>query len=145
MSTPSSPPMAPPPGPFTPTPSPPPYSDSFSSPRTGMLPRGQIRWTMLAVFVIGLICLLAIFHFSAQQVSRSGLPTMLPVPRLSEQSSGPSGTTPRTSAGAPTTAPAGGSLSVAGINENRTVVCRTGRSVSAEWATRWCSPATARV
>jgi hypothetical protein len=80
---------------------------------------------MLTVFVIGMICLpLVIFHFSAQQVSRSGLPTMLPLPRFPEQSSGPSGTMPDTSAGAPTAAPAGGSLSVAGINESRTEVCK---------------------
>ena len=94
-----------------------------------MLPRGQIRWIMLAVFVIGMICLpLAIFHFSAQQVSRSGLPTMLPLPSFPEQSPAPSGTMPHTSAAAPstskTTAPAGGTLSVAGINETRTVVCK---------------------
>jgi hypothetical protein len=127
---PPGPPMPPPSGPpLTPTPPPLPYSDSFSSPRTGMLPRGQIRWIMLAVFVIGMICLpLVIFHFSAQQVSRSGLPTMLPFPDFSSSSPAPSGTMPHTSAAGPstskTTAPAGGSLSVAGINESRTVVCK---------------------
>jgi DUF3060 family protein len=123
--TPPTPGLPPPPGPLTPTPPPLPYTDSFSSPRTSMLPRGQIRWIMLAVFVIGMICLpLVIFHFGAQQVSRSGLPTMLPSPSFPEQSPAPSGTMPHTPAVAPTTAPAGGSLSVAGINEIRTVVCR---------------------
>jgi Protein of unknown function (DUF3060) len=123
---PPGPPMPPPSGPpLTPTPPPPPYSDSFSSPRTGMLPRGLIRWIMLAVVVIGMICLpLVIFHFSAQQVSRSGLPTMLPFPEGSSSSPTPSGMLPHTSAGAPTTAPAAGSLSVAGINESRTEVCK---------------------
>jgi hypothetical protein len=127
--TPPPPGLPPSPGPFMPTPLPLPYSDSFSSPRTGMLPRGQIRWIMLAVFVVGMICLpLVIFHFSAQQVSRSGLPSMLPLPDFSSSSPAPSGMMPRTSAGAPSTsltsAPVGGSLSVAGINEIRTVVCR---------------------
>jgi hypothetical protein len=123
---PPGPPLPPPSGaPLAPAPPPLPYSDTFSSPRTGILPRGQIRWIMLAVFVIGMICLpLVIFHFSAQQVSRSGLPTMLPLPSFPEQNSGPSGTMPHTSAGGPTTAPTGGSLSVAGINESRTVVCK---------------------
>jgi Protein of unknown function (DUF3060) len=123
---PSGPPMPPPSGsPMSPPP-PLPYSDTFLSPRTGMLPQGQIRWIMLAVFVIGMICLpLVIFHFSAQQVPpRSGLPTMLPFPEGSSSSPTPSGTMPHTSAGAPTTAPAGGSLSVAGINESRTEVCK---------------------
>ncbi len=123
---PSGPPMPPPPGPLTPTPPPLPYTDSFSSPRTGMLPRGQIRWIMLAVFVIGMICLpLAIFHFSAQQVSRSGLPTMLPLPNFSSNKSRPVGDdAAHLRRCAYSTAPAGGSLSVAGINETRTVVCR---------------------
>ncbi|MDT5022881.1 MAG: hypothetical protein QOI33_3405 [Mycobacterium sp.] len=117
--------LPPPPGPLTPTPPPLPYTDSFSSPRTGMLPRGQIRWIMLAVFVIGMICLpLVIFHFGAQQVSRSGLPSVLPLPSFPEESPTPSGTMPHTSAGAPTTTSAGKSLSVAGINETRTVVCK---------------------
>jgi hypothetical protein len=87
---------------------------------------------MLAVFVIGMMCLpLAIFFFTAHQVSRSGLPTMLPFPSFSSLSPTPSGTTPHTSAAAPstsatsvTTAPVGGNLSVSGINEIRTVVCR---------------------
>ena len=122
---PPGPPMPPPSGPAVPTPPPMAYSDSFSSPRAGMLPRSQIRWIMLAVFVIGMMCLpLAIFYFSAHQVSRSGLPTMLPLPDFSSSSPAPSGTMPHTSTGAPSTAPAGGSLSVAGINETRTVVCR---------------------
>ena len=128
----------PPPGPPMPPPSVPgvppppmPYSDSFSSPRTGMLPRSQIRWIMLAVFVIGIMCLpLAIFYFGAHQVSRSGLPTMLPFPDFSSSSPAPTGTMPHTSGAAPstsnTTAPAGGNVSVAGINEIRTVVCRDG-------------------
>jgi hypothetical protein len=122
-------PMPPPAGPPMPTAPPLPYSDSFSSPRTGMAPRSQIRWIMLAVFVIGMICLpLAIFFFSAHQVSRSGLPTMLPFPSFSSPSPAPSATMPHTSGTAPstsvTTAPVGGSLSVAGINEIRTVACR---------------------
>jgi hypothetical protein len=87
---------------------------------------------MLAVFVIGMMCLpLAIFFFGAHQISRSGLPTMLPIPDFSSPGATPSGTMPRTSAAAPstsatsvTTAPVGGNLSVAGINEIRTVECR---------------------
>jgi hypothetical protein len=129
---PPGPPMPPPSGPLMPSPPPLPYSDSFSSPGTGRLPRGQTRWIMLAVFVIGMMCLpLAIFFFSAHQVSRSGLPTVLPFPSFSSQSPTPSGAVPHSPAAAPstpatsvTTAPVGGSLSVSGINEIRTVACR---------------------
>jgi hypothetical protein len=134
---------APPPGPPMPPsgplmPSPPvlPYSDSYASSRTGLLPRGQTRWIMLAVFVIGMMCLpLAIFYFSAHQVSRSGLPSMLPFPSFSSQTAAPSGAMPhtpgampRTPGAAPSTSSVatGDNVTVSGISEVRTIACNGG-------------------
>lgn len=111
----------PPSGPPMP-PSPPlPYSGSFSGPPTGMRTPGTGRWIILAVFVIGIMCLpLAIFLFSSHQVSRSGPPTRLPIPTFSSMSPTPSRPVPSTAA------PAGENITVSGINEVRTIACNGG-------------------
>jgi Protein of unknown function (DUF3060) len=136
-SPPTGPPMAPPPGPaMPPTPGPPipqppplPY-DLF--PSSSQYSRGnRIWWIVAGVFVIGMIALPAgIFLFTAHQVSRSGITTFSPIPSISTASPTPSGAMTQTNAAVPSTsltaapaAPKGGNLSVAGINENRTIAC----------------------
>jgi hypothetical protein len=132
--------MPPPPGsPMPPPPGPPmlpppslPYGGSFSSPSPALYSRSNRTWWIIAgVFVIGMIALpAAIFLFTAHQVSRSGMATLLPIPSISPEIPTPSGAMTQTRAAAPSTsltaaptAPKGGNISVAGINENRTIVC----------------------
>jgi hypothetical protein len=137
---PSGPPAPPPSGPPTPpvsgppfSPLPPlPYNDAFSGPRTRS--QGRILWIAIAVFVMGMIALpIGIFLFSAHQVSRSGLPSMFPIPSFPSLNPTPSGTMPRTPGAAPstsatsaTTAPAGENITVSGISEIRTIACNGG-------------------
>jgi hypothetical protein len=122
-SGPPAPPFGPPPSapPFSPLP-PLPYNDSFSgAPRRS---QGRILWIAIAVFVIGMIALpIGIFLFSAHQVSRSGLPTMFPVPSFPSSNPAPSGPSAPTSM---TTAPAGDNITVTGISEIRTIACNGG-------------------
>ncbi len=129
---PPGPPLPPPGGPMPPPP-PSPYGGSFSSPSRGILPGGQIRWIMLAVFVLGMIVLpIAIFSFTSHQISRGGLTTLLPVPSISPESPTASGTMPTnaTPPSMPTTsvstAPAGENITVSGISEARTIACNGG-------------------
>ena len=132
---------APPTGPPLPSPAvpmappPPPYGGSFLGPSRGALGGGQIRWIILGVFVFGMIALpIAIFSFTAHQVSRGGLTTFLPAPSIATESPTASGTMPQTTTAAGpstsltsvTTAPAGQSLTVSGINEVRTIACNGG-------------------
>jgi Protein of unknown function (DUF3060) len=132
-------PPAPPSGPPTPPPSAPPfsplpplpYNDSFSIPPRRS--QGRILWIAIAVFVIGMIALpIGIFLFSAHQVSRSGLPTMFPVPSFPSLNPTPSGTIPSTPVTGPstpntsTTTPAGDNITVSGISESRTIACNGG-------------------
>jgi hypothetical protein len=130
-SGPPAPPSGPPPSapPFSPLP-PLPYNDSFSgAPRRS---QGRILWIAIAVFVIGMIALpIGIFFFTAHQVSRSGLPTMFPVPSFPSLNPTPSGTIPSMPGAAPsstsaTTAPAGDNITVTGISETRTIACNGG-------------------
>src|SRR5271170_948621 len=121
----------PPPSKWTPPPPPLPYGGLFPSPSQAAYSRRSRMWWIIAgVFVIGVIALpAAIFLFTAHQVSRSGV-TLLPIPSISSEAPTPSGAMTQTRAAAPSTsltaaptAPKGGNLSVAGINENRTIVC----------------------
>jgi hypothetical protein len=87
-------------------------------------------WIIAGVFVIGMIALpAAIFLFTAHQVSRSGITTLLPIPSISSEAPTPSGAmtqtraAPSTSLTSAPTAPKGGNLSVAGINVSRTIAC----------------------
>jgi DUF3060 family protein len=115
---PPGPPMPPPPGP-----PPLPYGGLFPSQSPTQYSRSnRTVWIIAGVFVIGMIALpAAIFLFTAHQVSRSGISTLLPVP--SNSAAAPTPAAPSTSLTAAPTAPKGGNLSVAGINENRTIVC----------------------
>src|SRR5271156_5153741 len=123
--------MPPPPGRPMPPPPPLPYGGLFPSPSPAQYSRSnRTVWIIAGVFVIGMIALpAAIFLFTAHQVSRSGISTLLPIPSISSEAPTPSGVmtqtpaAPSTSLTAAPTAPKGGNLSVAGINENRTIVC----------------------
>jgi hypothetical protein len=122
-------------GPYGPAfpPAPLPYSGSMSGTSSGLFSRSRTWWIVAAAFVIGMIALPAgILLFTAHQVSRSGLATLLPTP----SSAAPSGTATQTPGAAPSTslpsvstAPAGENLSISGINGNRTIACN-GSSLS---------------
>src|SRR6185437_2145220 len=89
---------APPSGPPMPPPAMP-YSGSYQSPPMGPRRQGRGLWILLALFVIGMIALpIAIFLFSAHQVTRGGLTTLLPAPSMSSMSPTPSGMAPSTTA-----------------------------------------------
>jgi Protein of unknown function (DUF3060) len=112
--------------PFSPLP-PLPYSDSFSGPPRRSQGRGI--WIAIAVFVMGMIALpIGIFLFSAHQVSRSGLPSMFPIPSFPSVNPNPSGTMPHTPGVAPSTSSAatGDNVTVSGISEVRTIACNGG-------------------
>jgi len=123
--------MPPPTGPPMPPPSSLPYSGSFPGPSPALYSRSNRTWWIIAgVFVIGMIALpVAIFLFTAHQVSRSGITALLPIPSISSEAPTPSGAmtqtraAPSTSLTAAPTAPKGGNLSVAGINVSRTIAC----------------------
>lgn len=121
---------APPSGPPIPPP-PLPYGGSFPGPSPGTSSRSQTWWILAAVFVIGMIALpVAILFFTAHQISRSSLTTLLPTPGIPTNSPTPSGGTTQTPGAGPSmspsavpTAPAGENVSISGINENQTVAC----------------------
>jgi hypothetical protein len=124
---------APPPGPPMPPPGPAmapppslPYGGSFPSPSPALYSRSSRTWWIIAgVFVIGMIALPAgIFLFTAHQVSRSGMTTLLPIPSISSEAPTPSGAMTQTPGAAPAApAPAGDNLTISGINETQTVTC----------------------
>ncbi len=127
-----------PPGKWAPPPSgypaspPPQYGGLFPSPTTGATRRGQTRWITVAVFVIAVMGLpIAIFFFSAHQVSRGGRTTLLPVPGISSAGPTPPGTMPSASVTEPSTAPtstapAGDNVTISGISEVRAIACNGG-------------------
>ena len=125
-------------GPPAPPPPPPPPSPwTYGGPFTGPPPKqrsGNRTWWILGTFiVIGLLALAAgIAAFAAHQLS--GVRSIISSPptvsaTFSPPASTPSGPVPsttRTRTSAPSTSPTpprGGSLSIAGISENRTVAC----------------------
>jgi len=78
---------------------------------------------------MGMIALpIGIFLFSAHQVSRSGLPSMFPIPSFPSVNPNPSGTMPHTPGAAPSTSSAatGDNVTVSGISEVRTIACNGG-------------------
>jgi len=133
--------MPPPPGaafppgsPMSPPPSLPYSGGLFPSPSTQYSRSNRTLWIIVGVFVIGMIALPAgIFLFTAHQVSRSGITTLLPIPSISTASPTASATMPPTNATAPSmpstsvsTAPAGENITVSGISEARTIACNGG-------------------
>jgi hypothetical protein len=122
--------VTPPPGKWAAPPGPPmappplPYGGSFPGPSPAIRSRSRTWWILAAVFVIGMIALpAAILLFTAHQVSRSGLATLLPTPSISTNSPTPSGGMTQTRGASPSTPPAGENLHVSGINESQTVTC----------------------
>ena len=119
-----------PPGP--PAPAAPPrltYGDSFPG-RSRRSPSSTRAWWILAAFlIIGVIALaggLAIQ--SVDRLTRGGLVTLSPTPRISPRSPAPSARAtqtpgPSTSPTSGPTAPPGGNISVSGINEKQTIAC----------------------
>ncbi|WIM88874.1 DUF3060 domain-containing protein [Candidatus Mycobacterium wuenschmannii] len=126
---------APPSGPPLPPPALP-YDATIQYPSTGPRRGGRTRWILLALFVIGVMCLpIAIFLFSAHHVSRSTFPS---IPSFSTPGPSTSVRVPRTTASAAlptapatsvTKAPAGENITVSGISEARTIAC-SGGSIS---------------
>jgi hypothetical protein len=122
---PSTPPLQPPPLPYSGSQPPPlPYSGSQFGRSVQTSSRARTWWIVAAVFVIGMVALpVGIMLFTAHQVSHSGLNTLVPIPSISFNSPAPSGGLTQTPAAAVPTAPVSENLIVSGINENRTVVC----------------------
>jgi hypothetical protein len=101
-----------------------PYGGSPASPPTGAGPQSLIRWIMVAAFVVGMIALpIVIFSIAGHQISRSGVSALNPAPSTAATRAPGAGQ----SMTAATPAPAGANLSIAGINESRTVVCKDGK------------------
>jgi hypothetical protein len=112
-------------------PLPPPSPSGYGGPFPGTLPRSRSRtrllWVLLPFFVFGVAALVS---YNADRHSRGGLVILSPTPSSSPSSAAPSGSEAQTPAPAPPTtvspvptAPAGADLSIAGINNNRTIAC----------------------
>jgi hypothetical protein len=116
--------------PWAGAPVPPPgsYGGPFMSPRP---PSGNRAWWILgALLVVGVLALVGgIAAFAAHQFSRGGSVVLSTPPSTSRTTATAPRTSPRTSPTltpnppAPSTAPPGGNLTVAGINENQTIAC----------------------
>src|ERR1700691_2104557 len=75
------------PPPASAMPPPPPYGGLFPNPSPQYSRSNRTLWIIIGVFVIGMIALpAAIFLFTAHQVSRSGMTTLLPIPSISTAS-----------------------------------------------------------
>ena len=125
--------------PWAGAPVPPPVT--YGAPYPGMAPRpssGNRAWWILgALLVVGVLALVGgIAAFAAHQFSRGGSVVLSTPPSSSRTTTAPRTfprTTPRTAPStsanltptppAPSTAPPGGNLTVAGINENQTIAC----------------------
>ncbi|MBO0880814.1 MAG: DUF3060 domain-containing protein [Mycobacterium sp.] len=113
--------------------SPPPFN--YGRPFPGASQRSpsgnRALWILAAFLVVGLVALAGgIAAYSAHRLSRGSLVMLSPTPSISPTSLAPSASGAQTPApgasSSPTygsTAPPGESLSVAGINENHTIVC----------------------
>ena len=132
-------PMPPPPGTEFPPPTGPPMATppsfpygggGFPGPSAQYSRSNRTLWIILGVFVIGMIALPAgIFLFTAHQVSRSGITTL--IPSISTASPTASATMPATTvtpmpSTSVSTAPAGENITVSGISEARTIACNGG-------------------
>jgi hypothetical protein len=123
-----------PPGPAVPPPPPP---VNYGTPFPPTAPRSfsfsRMWWIFIASFVIVPMAIAGFIAYNtAHQLSRNGLTTLFPTPSVSPSqgpNSPPSTVTQTPRATASTTPPAtplppaGGDLSVSGINENRTIAC----------------------
>ncbi|MGA8543668.1 MAG: DUF3060 domain-containing protein [Mycobacterium sp.] len=119
-----------PPGPAYP---PPPPSFGSPSPWTSPRPTSRYRiwWILAAFFIIGTIAVpLGLAVFGINRATHGGFTTLLPNPTVSSNSAAPSASAAQTpapaSSGSPSsapTAPAGATLTISGIKENRTIAC----------------------
>lgn len=89
--------------------------------------RNQVWWILAAVFIIGTIAVpLGLAFSSIHRATHSGLTTLLPNPTVVPSSAAPSAGRAQAPVPAPAvspTVPAGASLSIAGINNNRAIAC----------------------
>jgi Protein of unknown function (DUF3060) len=105
---------------------PPPPPGSYGAPFMAPRPSGNRAWWILgALLVVGVLALVGgIAAYAAHQFSRAGSVVLSTPPSISRTTAAP-----RTSLNltptppAPSTAPPGGNLTVAGINENQTIAC----------------------
>lgn len=107
---PAGPPAPPPPAPYN-------YSGSFlrTSPSSA-----RVWWMLATFFVIGMVSLVGgIAAYSAHRLSRGGFVTLSPSSSVVPNSPGPNRTQPPTQS----VPPPGGTLTVSGMNENRSMVC----------------------
>ena len=126
----------PPPGHYgAPTPPPPPFYGEPPKSSTGM----RVGWILLALLIVGLVVAggaLVASNLVARPHSPSATPTTpgmsggggpfsTPTRRTSAAptSTAPTSSTPTTSAATVSAAPPGGSISVSGVEENRTIAC----------------------
>jgi hypothetical protein len=121
------------PGPVPPMP--PPVNYGASIPRTSprSLTSSRLRWIVIGAFIFGPIAFGGFVALNtAHQLSRGGLTTLSPAPTffsttapnsLPNNGTQPPGAAPSTSLTAGPPPPAGGNLSVNGINENQTLTC----------------------
>lgn len=105
---------------YPPGPPPPPYS--YGGPFGGPSPRSssgnRAWWILAAVVVVGVLVLVGgIAAFSAQRLSQGNFVVLSPTPSVSRAVPTP------TAQPATTLPPAGASLSVSGVNVNRTIAC----------------------
>jgi Protein of unknown function (DUF3060) len=112
--------LAPPPRPL-------PYGGSFPSTSSRPSSRNRVWWILATFFIIGTVAIpLGLAFFNINRATHSGLTTLLPNPGVSSSSAAPSASQVQTPVPAPAmspTAPAGASLSIAGINNNRAIAC----------------------
>jgi hypothetical protein len=110
------PPAAPPPQPFN-------YGGTFPATSRRSPARFRALWLLAPFLVMGVVALVS---YNAQRHSHSGLVILSPTPSVAPSAAAPSASRTQTPALPPSmapTAPAGASLSVSGINVNRTIAC----------------------
>jgi hypothetical protein len=107
-----------------------PYRGSFPSTSPTQSSRNRVWWILAAFFIIGTVAIpLGLAFLNINRATHSGLTTLLPNPGVSSSSAAPSAGAAQTPVPAPAmspTAPAGASLSIAGINSNRAISCNGG-------------------
>jgi len=122
---------APPAPAFPPPPQQLPYGGSFPNASPWMSPRpasrNRVWWILAAFFIIGTVAIpLGFAVFGIHRATHSVMTTLLPNPTVFPSSAAPSASQAQTAVPAPTvspTVPAGASLSIAGINNNRAITC----------------------
>jgi hypothetical protein len=128
---------APPAPPFPPPPQPLPYSGSLRSTSSGLSSINRAWWILAAIFIIGTVAVpLGFALFGINRASHSVLTTLLPNPTVSQSAAAPTATAAPSVSAAQTpapvpsaapspapTAPAGTSLTISGIKNDRTIAC----------------------